>query len=179
MNILLPFLISLFSYIPNQQENTKIFTDKRDGNTYSIVQLNELLWLGENLRYRSPSAKDTLAGMEGCGLFYLVEDAKNACPKGWRLPTKKEVSALIKADKKGKIHLSDTLNILLCGRIDYDKHAKQGEQNTFWLNESVENGHVTHWHTFGKENELHSHDVVNAKRKFPVRCVCEAKQEDK
>ncbi len=172
-NFLISYFISLILFFPTAEEKTKSFTDQRDGNTYSIVQLHELQWLGENLRYRSPSAKDTLVSPQGCGVFYLVEDAKKACPKGWRLPTEKEVSALIKADKKGKIHLSDTLNILLCGRIDYDKQAKQGEQNTFWLNETMENGHVTHWHTFGKENELHSHDVVNAKRKFPLRCVCE------
>jgi hypothetical protein len=69
--------------------------------------------------------------------------------------------------------LADVLDIELCGRIDYEKHSKPGLQNTFWLNEDLKDGHIAHWHTFQDEQKTHSHDVVNARRKFPVRCVCE------
>jgi hypothetical protein len=61
----------------------------------------------------------------------------------------------------------------MCGRIDNKKVNKIGEQNTYWIDSEVENGDVEHWHIFLDKQEIHSHNVVNAKRQFPVRCVCE------
>ncbi len=164
------FTILSLSFTESSQDN---FVDPRDSNTYKIIQINKLKWFGENLRYRSGSENDTLISIENCGVFYLFEDAKKACPEGWRLPTEQEVKELIKAEKKGEIDLIDTLNIDLCGRVDYEKHSKPGIQNTFWLNEELKEGHISHWHTFGDQQKTHSHDVINARRKFPVRCVCE------
>jgi hypothetical protein len=146
------------------------FTDPRDSAKYQTIQIDDLIWLSENLRFRSGNKKDTmLAG--GCGVFYLVHDAMKVCPEGWRLPTIKEVERLIKKDKKRHLILSDTLNIKLCGRIDTEKHSKYGQQNTFWQMAELEEGHIDHWHTFGEEHKIHSHNVVNVRRKFPVRCV--------
>lgn len=168
---ILPFFALLLSFLTNGTLDS--FSDPRDGEVYQTVPLNGLNWFKENLRYRSESKSDTLITLGQCGVFYPFEEVKTACPEGWRLPTEKEVKDLIKADKKGRIHLADTLAIELCGRIDYEKHAKHGDQNTFWLNEELVDGHVTHWHTFKNKHELHAHDVENARRKFPVRCVCE------
>ncbi len=171
--LFIPLAVFLLNFLFEKKADH--YTDPRDGNTYNIIQLDNLNWFKENLRYRSTSKKDTLISLEKCGVFYFFEDAKSACPNGWRLPTEKEVKSLIQADKKGKINLIDTLEIQLCGRIDYDTHAKAGSQNTFWLNEELSEGHISHWHTFSTENKIHSHNVINARRKFPVRCVCEIK----
>ena len=149
------------------------FKDLRDLNEYSIVQIGELNWLGENLRYEFNNGNDTLIKESNCGVFYKVDEAFKACPQGWRLPTEKEVKFLLKEEKKERIDLVDTLNIVLCGRIDSDVYSKAGEQNTFWIDAELKDGHIAHWHTFGSENEIHSHNVVNARRKFPVRCVKE------
>ena len=78
---------------------------------------------------------------------------------------------MIKLDKREKVNLTDPLQIHLCGRVDYDKHQKDGTQNTFWIASELKDGFVTHWHTFGDEQDLHNHNVVVARRKFPVRCV--------
>lgn len=147
------------------------YEDERDSNKYITVQIGNLHWFQENLRYQFNNGNDTLINESNCGVFYKVQEAFNACPQGWRLPTEKEVRALIKEEKKGRLNLRDTLNIVLCGRIDYENYEKAGEQNTFWLDAELEDGHITHWHTFGTENEIHSHNVINARRKFPVRCV--------
>lgn len=152
-------------------------TDLRDGNEYEYVQLGELYWLTSNLRYETastmavPDSFQTLAAE--CGAFYLVEDIAEACPDGWRLPTQQELKTVIKANKRKRINLSDTLNIVLCGRIDYEIYARPGEQSTFWIDSPLENGDIIHWHVFGKEHELHSHNVVVSKRQFPIRCVNE------
>jgi hypothetical protein len=170
-------MIVIFGLVLNlfvsAQQPLAIFIDTRDCNQYEIVQLNDLKWFAENLRYQSVSKKDTLIPIDNCGIFYLQEDAKVACPDGWRLPTEKEVNSLVRLNKKGELNLIDTLNIGLCGRIDYERHSKFGQQNTFWLNDDLKNGNVVHWHTFGNEIKIHSHNVINARRKFPVRCVCE------
>lgn len=154
-------------------EPIEVFVDDRDNNSYEIVELNELKWFKENLRYRFNKDQDTLIDQSDCGVFYSATIAKNACPKGWRLPTEKEVKKLIKANKRDNLNLIDTLNISLCGRIDYGKHTKIGLQNTFWLNEDIQDGSVTHWHVFQSETKTHNHNVIVAKRKFPIRCVCE------
>lgn len=168
--LLLVIMTALASFFYPNSPN--YFIDERDGEKYALVELNGLFWFKENLRYRSASHKDTLISEGKCGVFYLFEDAKHACPEGWRLPSEDEVKSLIKADKKGKMTLTDTLSIELCGRIDYEKHGKPGLQNTFWLNEELHEEHVNHWHTFSNENKIHSHNVIQARRKFPVRCVC-------
>lgn len=152
-------------------------TDLRDGNEYEYVQLGELYWLTSNLRYETastmavPDSFPTLVGE--CGAFYLVDDIAEACPDSWRLPTEKELKTVIKANKRKRINLSDTLNIVLCGRIDYEIYARPGEQSTFWIDAPLENGDIIHWHVFGKVHELHNHNVVVSRRQFPIRCVKE------
>lgn len=129
------FLLTLFFAIVTVYADAQstVFEDTRDGQNYPVVHLNNLKWLGENLRYRSPSQNDTLIDVRECGVFYSYADAANACPPDWRLPNEKEVKALIKLNKRKKINLTDTLQINLCGRIDYEKYRKRGIQNTFWL----------------------------------------------
>ncbi|MEZ4917872.1 MAG: FISUMP domain-containing protein [Saprospiraceae bacterium] len=168
---LLSFLFILFQGQP-EPVNSNVFTDPRDGNTYQYVQVGELDWFVENLRFQTTNSVD-VSGEElnECGLFYPVEEAGTVCPDSWRLPTEKEVKALIKNEKRGRIQLIDTLQIQLCGRIDYGTLAKTGTQNTFWIDAKLEDGYITHWHTFGTKNELHRHNVTVAQRKFPVRCV--------
>jgi len=169
--ILIPFLLNISFLHIDETEN--YFTDKRDEKGYHFVRIDNLDWFSENLQFKTANSTsvESLGNGNSCGEFYPVTDLDNACPQGWRLPTEDEVKRLIKFQKKGAINIIDTLNINLCGRIDYDKSAKQGMQNTFWLDAPLVDGHVTHWHTFGETTELHSHDVVNANRKFPVRCV--------
>lgn len=169
------FLILTFG--PNESIQVHTTTDTRDGQTYSYTTIGATNWMTENLRFETPLAVaifDRDSTLAHCGFFYPVSEALTVCPAGWRLPTEKEVTTLIKQNKKGHIDLIDTLQLELCGRIDSDKHAKAGAQNTFWIDADMEEGHITHWHTFGNTHKIHSHDVVNADRKFPVRCVCDA-----
>ncbi|MCB0707378.1 MAG: hypothetical protein KDC34_18805 [Saprospiraceae bacterium] len=161
---------------PNHFRSGKLFQDVRDGNSYQYIQIDNLYWFAENLRFQTNSSSTWTSeesDMDKCGIFYGVQDAFSVCPDGWRLPTEKEVEFLIKADKKKRINIIDTLQLKLCGRIDNGQLSKIELQNTFWIDTKLIDGNITHWHTFGSKHELHNHNVTNAKRKFPVRCVCE------
>lgn len=178
MSILFYFFMLYHFGLCSATTGTPTFTDPRDGEVYPYVQLEDLYWFQENLRFQAEevmSLPDRFELAQFCGAFYKVEQAFDACPEGWRLPTEKEVKKLLKADKRGRISLSDTLQIQLCGRIDYGKIARVGQQNTFWMKAELKKGHITHWHTFGTEQELHSHNVVVAERQFPIRCVSRIK----
>lgn len=63
-----------------------------DGIRYYYKKHNGLDWMRNNLAtasYGAPYANAEAAG-EILGRFYSYEEAKNACPEGWRLPTDKE-----------------------------------------------------------------------------------------
>ncbi len=160
-----------------ESSSSMTFQDKRDGQKYEYVIIDNLKWMTSNLKHKTKQSNcthdNTRDLCQDCGQFYRVHDALKICPEGWRLPNEKEVKTLIKLDKKGKIDLNDTLNIRLCGRMDNGKSGRVGEQNTFWIESELVNGNITHWHTFGDEHVLHNHNVVQADRQFPVRCVCE------
>lgn len=157
--------------------NSGKFTDSRDGNIYTYVEIDGKYWFAENLRYKTENSikvRDSLKEWtSGCGEFYPVAQALKVCPEKWRLPTEEEIKTLIKLQKKDKININDTLQILLCGRIDNDEIGMIGMQNTFWIDAPLEKGHILHWHIFEKAHHLHTHGVTQANRKFPVRCVCE------
>lgn len=151
--------------------------DLRDSTVYPYVQLGDLYWMRTNLNYQTASSlsvPDSLSHLHSaCGAFYLLQDIADACPEGWRLPLEEELRPLLKANRKQKINLTDTLDIPLCGRIDAGQYTRPGEQSTFWIDAQNENGHLLHWHVFGETHELHSHNVVQARRQFPIRCVKE------
>ena len=168
-------MIILFIFMASDKPESLTYEDKRDGKSYDLVKVNDLFWFGWNLDFVTENATyystDSLS-IERCGQFYGVEDALKVCPQNWRLPTKKEVKKLVKYAKKNDTTVLELLSITLCGRVDYGKAAKFGQQTTFWLNEPLENGEILHWHIFDEKVELHNHNVVQAKRQFPVRCVC-------
>lgn len=175
MKTLITIIICCF-LISIESNETNTFDDKRDGQTYSIIEVNGLKWFGENLNFETENSRyfsSDSTVIADCGRFYNVHDALKVCPEGWRLPTKKEVKKLVKYAKKNKKSVREILNINLCGRVGYERASKFGTENTYWLNEPLENEFIEHWHIFGDEISIHNHNVIVVDRKFPVRCVCE------
>ena len=84
--------ITGFSQIPGQG----IFVDPRDAARYYTVKIgdvewmrNNLSWKGSGVSYRNSPAMDKIFGR-----FYTWDEARTACPEGWRLPDEKDWEAL-------------------------------------------------------------------------------------
>jgi uncharacterized protein (TIGR02145 family) len=86
------------------------FTDPRDKQEYRAFRLNGLLWLADPLNFKTEgSSRETtygyenkIAGVKKYLCEYKWEDAKEASPPGWRLPSDKEWKELQAAVKQNE-----------------------------------------------------------------------------
>jgi len=73
------------------------FTDPRDGKKYNYTTLDNLDWMTNNLAYSGSSSSKLGCPYMRCeamrdifGTYYTWNEAVQACPEGWRLPTANE-----------------------------------------------------------------------------------------
>mgnify|MGYP004506567691 CR=1 FL=1 len=66
-------------------------TDARDGKVYYYKSIGELDWFVRNLAYKGGDAGESYRGCEAMdgifGRYYTRNEAAEACPSGWRLPS--------------------------------------------------------------------------------------------
>ncbi|MDR0830333.1 MAG: hypothetical protein LBN95_09545 [Prevotellaceae bacterium] len=79
------FIIALSFAANSNAEIPPIVTTPGACNSESVM-INGVCWAKTNLGASSPT---------DYGNYYTWEEAKKACPAGWRLPTKKEIESLI------------------------------------------------------------------------------------
>jgi len=82
-----------------QKRRQEILSSNKDR-----VEINGIIWATSNVGANNP---------EDSGNYYTWDEAQNACPSGWRLPTRDEFVSLINTDSKWIIdgrHKKSTFN---------------------------------------------------------------------
>lgn len=99
MNFLVALIIATIGIcINNYAQEAGTFTDERDGHVYKTVKIDTLVWMAENLAYKTNSGSFTPGNDENnvaiYGRLYIWEVAQNVCPSGWHLPSDAEWTQL-------------------------------------------------------------------------------------
>jgi len=67
--------------------------DSRDGRVYQTIEIDNIIWFSENLKYQSKNSVDIENTKEGVNLdgnYYPYEESDNVCPENFRIPKVKE-----------------------------------------------------------------------------------------
>lgn len=159
--------------------NVDEFIDARDGRSYKIFVAGETVWMAENLDFRLPGAcayGGDFSLRKQNGLLYTHEMAKEAIPKGWRLPRESDWRALFLANGgescAGRLLLRGPLafGASLSGFGDSSgKFFGWETKACFWSEETF--GPFAHCCTLLKTSESPLLLLDDAKNFFSVRCV--------
>jgi uncharacterized protein (TIGR02145 family) len=94
--LLIPFFLTC-----SQNENDT-FVDFRDGKRYRFIKMGSLLWMAENLDYKTGDSLNSWcydnedSNCKKYGRLYDWKAAMNACPEEWYLPSYDEWQDLIR-----------------------------------------------------------------------------------
>lgn len=93
-------LLSIITISCNTKPNeSKIFTDSRDGKNYKYVKIGDQEWMMENFAFKADTGcwayDNDEANVAKYGYLYTYETAKNICPDGWHIPSAEECNVLI------------------------------------------------------------------------------------
>lgn len=163
----------------NNNFSYQIYTDKiideKTKSSYNYIKIENLFWLTEDIK-KSIDSKNTIVQSGFLYQNYLA--AQNACPEGWRLPTKLEVEKLsnyfIPVDSIFSKQLSATqLQISYSGIIDPLNKQLFGNltNHYFWTSTSSANN-KNYFLNIGKSGFI----VMDADKSslMSVRCVKDA-----
>ena len=115
---------------PSVNGNTMV--DNRDGRSYKLQNVGGKLWMAQDLAFKTGNSMcfdDNEAKCEEYGRLYAYVSATKACPPGWRLPTRNEVTTLF-AD--------DTYPWSYSGRCKDGECGFTGDMGFHWINATPE-----------------------------------------
>lgn len=147
-------------------------TDPRDGRLYRVERFGEKIWMIDNLAFDIPDSSACYDGdslnCEKYGRLYPFEQAKRACPEGFRTATDEDFESLSAAD------VADfAVTVVFGGYFNQNGIcALAGEGTYFWTSseEDASRGFVRN--LFADANSLEKASV-DKKFGLSVRCVQE------
>ncbi len=147
-------------------------TDPRDGRVYRVERFGERIWMIDNLAFDIPDSSACYDGdslnCEKYGRLYPFEQAKQACPEGFRTATDEDFESLSAAD------VADfSVTVVFGGYFNQNGIcALAGEGTYFWTasEEDASRGFVRN--LFADANALEKASV-DKKFGLSVRCVQE------
>lgn len=166
-----------------------------DGTIYKVIEVEEQVWMAENLR-RAYNGKywcydNKNENCEKYGYLYTWENAKEACPSGWKLPSEKDWDILINIFGGNKIaggklkSLDEWLNQNVDAtneskfnaipggyRMDNGTYQFIGKSAFYWLSDEFDSENGKYISLSG----LHGQIISNKAKKsfgFSVRCIKE------
>ncbi len=175
-------------------QETDSFTDSRDGKVYKTVKIDDQVWMGENLAFKTVSGysvyDDIKDYVKTHGYLYSWEAATKACPDGWHLPSMQDwwyLSNFLGGDELsgGKLKQTGTTSwknpntgatnssgftALSSGRSGDNATEFIGNTTFFWTN--VDDDDATSWcgALYSSKAELALYPV-NKKDGYSVRCI--------
>ncbi len=165
-------------YMANKDEIKKgSFTDSRDSKEYGFVEIDNTVWMSQNLNYdlgENSMCRDNIkTDCELFGHMYNIEVVESGCPDGWRLPTSEEWKYLLinKAANNLKILYpfgGTGFNLLLGGEMIYDEESKMDVYTAKYL---FFNGEKPGYYYIDSKGKVELGEKAKKKDFYYVRCV--------
>jgi len=174
-------------------QNSGIFTDDRDCQTYKWVRLKDgKKWMVQNLNFEMDGSWCYDNNSDRCaeyGRLYIRQAAQTACPSGWRLPTDEEWWQM--ASYYGKAFSVFTNREEGAGQMAYKTLAKGGDSefsavlgglrfpsgtyinmdiNGSYWSSTEKNASVSRSYRFNSENKRLAKS--NTGKKLAISCRC-------
>jgi uncharacterized protein (TIGR02145 family) len=158
-----------------------VFTDTRDNQEYSFIDVDGTLWMADNLNYKSDDSYCYDAENAKCdnfGRLYTWKAATNTCPDGWRLPNDDDWKKLIwhnggieYAGKELKEGGESGFNALMAGYRDkHNFYGKVNESTYFWSSTEQNENYASFRGMYHNNDNIGPYTYTKADA-FSVRCI--------
>jgi len=175
-----------------------VLCDARDGQLYRTFEFGSQVWMAENLNYATEGSRCYENQDSNCvkfGRFYPWEEAMDACPEGWHLPSVKEYNILFDAaggkDNAGFLLKSDSswgwdswhdksgggpgifsFSVLPAGKMMEEKSYNEGHEANLWEDQRYDYGklnfvHFTRDETYVRQDTQFDDEPYA----YSIRCI--------
>jgi uncharacterized protein (TIGR02145 family) len=157
------------------------FTDERDGQQYKYIEVDNMVWMADNLNFQTEGSWCYEGNSENCknwGRLYSWDAAMKACPDGWHLPDNEEWNKLIwayggndvagKALKKGG---NSDFDALMAGYRDKQNFYGKVDTSAYFWTATEENPKYAQFKGIYKDYSNIGPYTYTKADGFSVRCV--------